>query len=213
MPRSQPQVRLHARYICAGREDLRTIPCLQADLAPTRGALVSDELRISTPYHHHGSVSTTPLWVPLAVAGMGILGTLAAGVAGGLLTQRWADRRDDKTWALERAREEKRWRREDEARTFEHRREVFEDFYEGVKALACTAYDHGYGFTDSPELPGDWHADAAGKLNRLALYADRRVAAAASGRLWSCMVLGAEHKIRRPGRSGVLRAPTTVRRC
>jgi hypothetical protein len=72
-------------------------------------------------------------------------GGSAAGVAGGLITQRWADRRGDKTWARERAQEEERCRREDEARTFEHRREVFENFYEGVKALARIAYDHGYG--------------------------------------------------------------------
>ncbi len=119
---------------------------------------------------------------------MGILGTLTAGTAGALITQRWADRRDDKTWARERAREEERWRREDKGRTFEHRREVFEDFYEALKALARKAYDHGHGFTDSPELPDDWHADAAAKLTRLSLYADRRVAAAASvayGAAWS----------------------------
>jgi hypothetical protein len=80
------------------------------------------------------------------------------------------------------------WRREDEARTFEHRREVFEDFYQAVKALARKAYCHGYGFTDGPELPDDWHEDAAAKLTRLGLYADRRVAAAASaayGAAWS----------------------------
>lgn len=60
--------------------------------------------------------------------------------------------------------------------------------YEALKALARKAYDHGHGFTDSPELPDDWHADAAAKLTRLGLYADRRVAAAASvayGAAWS----------------------------
>jgi hypothetical protein len=129
---------------------------------------------------HHGWMSTTPSWLPLAVAGIGVVGTLAGGVAGALIAQRWADRRDDKAWARERAREHERWRREDEARTFEHRRAVFEDFYEAVKALARMAYDHGYGFTNSAELPGDWHQDAAAKLRRLEFYADRRVASAAS---------------------------------
>ena len=119
-------------------------------------------------------MSTTPLWVPIVVAGIGVAGTLTAGIAGGLITQRWSDRRDNKTWARERAREQERWRREDEARTFEHRREVFEDFYQAVKALARRAYDHGYGFDDTPELPFDWNADAAAKLNRLKLYVDRR---------------------------------------
>jgi len=84
------------------------------------------------------------------VAGIGVLGTLTAGIAGGLLAQRWARRREDKAWARERERERERWAREDEARTYEHRREVFEDFYQAVKALARRAYDHGYGFDDTP---------------------------------------------------------------
>jgi hypothetical protein len=133
-------------------------------------------------------VSTTPLWVPLVVAGIGVAGTLAAGIAGTLIAQRWANQRDDKTWAREREREHERWRREDEARTFEHRRQVFEEFYQAVTALARRAYDHGYGFDGTPELPDNWHADAAEKLSRLGLYADRRVAAAADaayGAAWS----------------------------
>jgi hypothetical protein len=119
-------------------------------------------------------VSTTPLWAPIVVAGIGVAGTLTAGIVGGLTTQRWADRRDNKTWERERLREQERWRREDEARTFEHRREVFEDFYQAVKALARRAYDHGYGFDNTPELPFNWNADAAAKLRRLGIYVDRR---------------------------------------
>jgi hypothetical protein len=49
-----------------------------------------------------------------------------------------------------------------------------------VKALARRAYDHGYGFDGTPELPFDWHADAFARLTRLGLYADRRVYVAAS---------------------------------
>lgn len=40
------------------------------------------------------------------------------------MAQRWAARREDKTWARERGRERERWAREDEARTFEHRWEA-----------------------------------------------------------------------------------------
>ena len=126
------------------------------------------------------AMSSTPLWVPLASAGIAVLGTLGGGIGGVLVTQRWADRREEKAWARERVREQGRWSREDEARTFEHRREVFEDFYQAVKALARRAYDHGYGFDGTPELPFDWNADAGAKLNRLGLYADRRLAAAAA---------------------------------
>lgn len=121
-------------------------------------------------------MSGAPLWLPLASAGIAVLGTLG----GSALTQRWAERRDDKTWRRERAREQERWVREDHARTFEHRREVFEDCYQAIKALAHRAYDHGYGFDDTPELPFDWNADAWAKLNRLALYADRPLYRAAS---------------------------------
>ena|SRR5215831_15482935 len=100
-------------------------------------------------------MSSTPLWLPLASAGIAVLGTLG----GVLITQRWADRREDKTWRRERERErereQERWAREDEARTFGHRREAYADFYESVKALARRAYDHGYGFDGTPELPDD----------------------------------------------------------
>lgn len=129
--------------------------------------------------HTAASAATTPLWIPLFVAAIGVAGTLIAGIAGAVLAHRWADRRDDKTWAREREREHERWRREDEARTFDHRRDAYEDFYEGVKALAKRSYDHGYGFDDTPELPFNWNQDAAAKLNRLKIYVDRRTYIAA----------------------------------
>jgi hypothetical protein len=43
-------------------------------------------------------VSTTPLWVPLVVAG--VAGTMIAGIGGTLIAQRWANQRDDKTRVL-----------------------------------------------------------------------------------------------------------------
>jgi hypothetical protein len=52
--------------------------------------------------------------VPLAVTGIGVAGTLTAGIAGGLVTQRWSAR-------------------EDENRAFEHRRQACADFHEAVK--------------------------------------------------------------------------------
>lgn len=74
-----------------------------------------------------------------------------------------------------------------------HRREAYIDFYVAVKALARTAYDHGYGFTDEEELPERWQDDAAAKLHRVEFYADRELAAAASaayGAAWSWGVYG-----------------------
>lgn len=138
-------------------------------------------------------VSTTPLWVPLIVAGIGVAGTLTAGIAGGLITQRRADRREADAWARERQRERDRWSREDEARTFEQRREAFVEFYVAVKELARTAYNHAFGLIDEEELPEGWQDDAAEKLHRLEFYADRPVASAASaayGAAWSWGVYG-----------------------
>lgn len=69
----------------------------------------------------------------MVVAGIGVAGTLTAGIADGLVAQRWARQREEKAWARERAPERERWAREDEARTFELRREVFEEFDQAVK--------------------------------------------------------------------------------
>lgn len=138
-------------------------------------------------------MSSTPLWVPLVVAGIGVAGTLTAGIAGGFTAQRRADRREAAAWGRERERERERWAREDEAQTFEHRREAFLEFYTAVKALARKAYEHGYGFTDEEELPEGWQDDAAENLHHLEFYADRPVAAAASaayGAAWSWGVYG-----------------------
>jgi hypothetical protein len=111
---------------------------------------------------------------------MGLLGTVAAGVAGVLITQRRSDRREDNAWQRERRRERERWAREDEARTFEHRREAYVEFYESLKTMARLAYDHGFGFTGEPALPQDWHAATFQKLQRLSIYATPLVARAAS---------------------------------
>lgn len=125
-------------------------------------------------------MSSTPLWVPLVVAGIGVAGTATAGILGGLITQGRSDRREARAWEREREREREKWAREDEARTSEHRRQAYVEFYESVKALARTAYDHGYGFTEEAELPEGWQSDAFAKLAHLQFYADRPVASAAS---------------------------------
>lgn len=125
-------------------------------------------------------VQTTPLWVPLVVAGLGVIGAIVGTVVGVQITQRRSDRREDANWARERDRERDRWSREDESRTFEHRRESYADFYESLKDMARTAYDHGFGFTDEAELPWDWQSPTFRKLQRLSLYATPKVAEAAS---------------------------------
>jgi len=122
----------------------------------------------------------TPLWVPLVVAVIGVVGTVAAGVAGVLITQRRSDRREDKTWQRDREREREHWVREDQARTFEHRRESYVSFYESLNAMALMAYEKGYGLSDEPELSSDWNRAAFERLNRLRIYANPTVGKAAT---------------------------------
>jgi hypothetical protein len=103
---------------------------------------------------------------------------LSGAIAGTAITQRQANRREDEAWTRERERELENRAREDEARTFEHRREAYADFYEAIQAMARMAYLHG--IILSEDLPDDWYSDAFGKLSRLIMYADRKVAIAAS---------------------------------
>ena len=125
-------------------------------------------------------MTTTPLWVPLVVAGIGVVGTVIGTVVGVLVTQRRSDRREEMSWNRERAREQLRWEREDAARTFEHRRDAYSDFYEALREMARQAYDHGMGLSDSNELPFDWQLPIYRRLQHLQLYATPRVADAAS---------------------------------
>ena len=83
-------------------------------------------------------MATTPLWVPLAVAALGVVGSFGAA----FFTRRWADRREDQRWSREREAETTRWqreqddrreqwRREDAARWLSERRAVYAEFLLG----------------------------------------------------------------------------------
>jgi hypothetical protein len=121
-------------------------------------------------------VNTTPLWVPLVVAAIGLLGTVGT-IAGVLFTQRRAARREGLAWQRERQRERERWAREDALRTFEQRRDAYVGFYETLRATVRAVYDHGMGLCDPSaeeddgELPFEWHEGVAGKLDYLRIYA------------------------------------------
>lgn len=122
-------------------------------------------------------MSTTPLWVPLLIAGLGLAGTLGGTLGGVLLTQRRSDRREALAWTRQQERERELWEREDAARTFEHRREAYGAFYESLKAMARRAYDHGMGLAedDEVELPEGWQTETFQLLQRLDLYATTTV--------------------------------------
>jgi hypothetical protein len=128
----------------------------------------------------HRQMATTPLWVALAVAAIGVVGTVVGTIGGVLMTQRRSDRREDRNWNREREREQERWAREDAARTFEHRRDAYSAFYEAVREMARQAYDHGMGLGDHNELPFDWQLPIYRRLQHLRLYATPAVADAAT---------------------------------
>lgn len=128
-------------------------------------------------------MSETPLWVPLVVAGLGVLGAVCGTLAGVLITQRRSDRREEVVWERERERERHRWAREDALRTFDHRRSAYEAFYESLREMAETVYDHGLGLSPESEdgkLPEGWQRVTFHASQRLAVYAPLRVYEAAN---------------------------------
>lgn len=120
-------------------------------------------------------MATTPLWLTLLVAAL----SPASALFGVWLTQRRADRREDATFTRESERERARWLREDQARTFDHRRSAYIDFYESLRTMGVRVHNHGYGLSDEcdegDELPFGWHTDTWVKLQQLELYASPEV--------------------------------------
>ena len=112
----------------------------------------------------------TPVWVPLVVAGFGI--------AGVLWTQWRADARSDKVWEREQRHEALRWAREDQARTFEQRRDTYINFYAALKRMVETASERAHG-VDPRELPPDFGFAAGEQLELIDLYGTGAVPAAA----------------------------------
>src|SRR5206468_3985226 len=124
-----------------------------------------------------------PLWVPLVVAALGLTGTVVGAISGVMITQARADKREAAAWEREQERERARWSPEDAARTFEHRRTAYADFYNAIGKLGQFVHD----YYDTlyveppdpdydPELPLDWAAPEYRQLERLELYATPKVA-------------------------------------
>jgi hypothetical protein len=109
---------------------------------------------------------------------MGLVGTVSGGIAGIVLTQRKADQREKDAWDRQREREREQWARDDEARTFEHRREAYIDFYSGVKVLERGAYELTKENSTASEYK-DSPVEAYKNLQRLEFYANRDLMAAA----------------------------------
>ena len=102
----------------------------------------------------------TPLWVPLFVAGLGLLGTIAGTVTGVVLTQRQATRREALARQHERKRQQEQWTREDGLRTFDQRRTAYIEFYESLRDTGLVVYYYGRGRGESA-LPPDFQLGAS----------------------------------------------------
>jgi hypothetical protein len=86
-------------------------------------------------------VQQTPLWVPLVVGGLGLLGTLLAGLGGVLITQRATVQREAASWQRQLEREREAWQRDDQVRTFDYRRQAYEDYFVALKAMDQDLHD------------------------------------------------------------------------
>jgi hypothetical protein len=118
----------------------------------------------------------TSTWLTVLVAAVGLVGTVGGTVAGVVLTQRQASRRDAIAWERERTRERERWAREDADRTFSHRRDAYVDFYESLRDMAFAIYSFGMGLAGEPDendgrLPPDFQLLTFRKLQHLRIYA------------------------------------------
>jgi hypothetical protein len=132
-------------------------------------------------------VNTTPLWVPLAVAALG----LAATLVGVMITQRRADKREAVAWEREQERERARWSREDAAQTFEHRRIAYVSFYHAVSEMGESIHRHAAAVQNEnmpvdPHLPEGWESAADDDLKLLELYATPTVATLAREARQAC---------------------------
>jgi hypothetical protein len=93
-------------------------------------------------------MATTPLWVPLAVAGLAVLGTLA----GVVFTQVWNARLEARRWARETERLREAQARDDLNRTYEHRRAAYADFLQEFERLQGIYVDSHREPIDPPSL-------------------------------------------------------------
>ena len=123
-------------------------------------------------------VSTTPLWVPLVIAALGLAASIIGSIGGVIMTQRRADRREELQWQRDREREQDDRAREDALRTFEQRRACYVDFEEALRGAAQAIWDAGHG--TGPPLEKAWHLSAYQSLHRLKIFATPDTALAAS---------------------------------
>lgn len=134
--------------------------------------------------------TTLPLWVPLVVAILGLIGTAGGAIAGVVITQRLSDRRENTAWERELQRERERWTREDLNRTFEQRRAAYVEFYESLAEMAGTVLNHEMGTSKGDELPNKWYLPTFLKLQHLQMYGSKDVSGIATTAYGTCVQWG-----------------------
>lgn len=125
-----------------------------------------------------------PLWVPLAVAALGLVGTVAGALGGVLITQRRSDRREALAWDRER----EHWEREDRLRTFEHRRDAYVAYYAACDAAGRRFSRIGAGTEAAPvgRLTPELDQTVYPRLQEVRLYGTPQVRTVAE-RLWTLL--------------------------
>lgn len=125
-------------------------------------------------------MNVTPIWVPLVVAVLGLVATLGGTLGGVIVAQRAADLRERESRAEQTRQERLRWAREDEARTFEQRRDAYIGFYEALRETVWTlnrAFDQG---ADPAQLSSTVKWDALRyRLHRVEMYGSDGIVALA----------------------------------
>lgn len=116
----------------------------------------------------------------IVVAILGLVGTLGGALGGVLITQWRSDARERASWERETQRERERWGREDEARTFEERRDAYIAFY---AALDQTLARINLQFHPPPHeltpFPQGWDYSMYATLQRVEIYGSESLVAAA----------------------------------
>jgi hypothetical protein len=138
----------------------------------------------------------TPIWVTLVVGVLGLVGSVLGTIGGVVITQRRSDRREEVAWQRERQRQQELWSREDLLRNFDAKREATVSFYEELREMSRTVYDHGMGLSERPSsndnvaLPFGWNSVAFRHIERLRVYASPEVLARADEAYKACWIWG-----------------------
>ena len=117
------------------------------------------------------STPGVPYWVPILVAAVGLLTTLA-GVA---YTQWRSDKRERQTWNRQREREREQWAREDTARSYDHRQQAYVAFAAQWEKHYDRAWRHREFRLNEPDPDYDWADELVEAYAAVELFGTRSV--------------------------------------